>query len=145
MKNFLCQFGFPANPELKKDKSLTGRLKDDPNWLPEGPAGRVNDQGVRRFAKGYMAYAGAGPNSRDFQLIMSLHDDKFLGGGSPWEVPWGEVVGKESFETLDRIYTGYGENGPSQGMLGRKGVTEKVKEQWPKLDYILGCDVIDSE
>jgi hypothetical protein len=56
--------------------------------------------GTARFQKGYLAYAGAGKNSRGTQLIMSFQDNLFLGGGSPWEVPFAQVFGASSFETL---------------------------------------------
>ena len=79
------------------------------------------------------------------QLIVALDDNPRLAGGSPWEVPWGEVVGEESFHTLDNIYTGYGEKGPSQGRLRKEGSSEGVKKDFPNLDYILECNVIDSE
>ena len=78
------------------------------------------------------------------EFILALHDNERLGGGSPWEVPWGELVGKESFDTLDKIYTGYGENGPSQGRLSREGSSKGVLKEFPKLDYIVSCEVIDS-
>lgn len=91
-----------------------------------------------------MAYAGGGKNSRSNQFIVALKDNERLGGGSPWEVPWGEVVGKESFTTLDRIYTGYGEKGPSQGRLSREGSSESIQQEFPRLDYILGCTLVDS-
>lgn len=142
VKNFLCQFGIAGIPSY--NKPFNKNLPDDPNWLPEGPTHRTNELGVKRFGKGYLAYAGSGKNSRGNQLIVALSDNKMLGGGSPWEVPWGEVVGKESFRTLDKIYTGYGEKGPSQGRLSREGSSEGVMKEFPKLDYILGCDVIDS-
>jgi hypothetical protein len=101
--------------------------------------------GVKRFARGYFAYAGGGKDSRSNQLIVALNDNERLGGGSPWEVPWGEVVGEESFATLDKIYTGYGEKGPSQGRLSREGSSEAIAKEFPMLDYILSCDVVDSE
>jgi hypothetical protein len=47
--------------------------------------------GTRRFQKGYLAYAGAGKNSRGTQLIMAFESNLYLGGGSPWEVPWGQL------------------------------------------------------
>jgi hypothetical protein len=56
--------------------------------------------GTARFQKGYLAYAGAGKNSRGTQLIMSFQDNLYLGGGSPWEVPFAQVFGASSFETL---------------------------------------------
>lgn len=144
LKNFICQFGLAGTPELNK-KYRIKVLTDDPNWLPEGPTHKQNDAGVKRFAKGYMAYAGSGKNSRGNQFIVGLTDVGPLAGGSPWEVPWGELVGALSFETLDKIYTGYGENGPSQGILSKEGSSENVKTKWPLLDYITACQVIDVE
>lgn len=142
IKGFLCQFGIAGIPSY--NKRYRKNMKDDPNWLPEGPPGRKNDLGVKRFAKGYLAYAGGGPNTRGNQLIVALQDNERLGGGSPWEVPWGELVGVESFRTLDAIYTGYGEDGPSQGRLSKEGSSESIKKDFPLLDYVLGCDLIDS-
>lgn len=141
VKGFLCQFGLNADNSKKGDFRET--IEDDPNWLPEGPTGRENEQGVKRFALGYMAYAGAGKKSRSNQLIVALKANGPLAGGSPWEVPWGELVHPESFETLSKIYTGYGEKGPPQGQLGPKGMTEEMKAQWPKLDYIKKCHLVE--
>ena len=143
LEGFLCQFGIAGIPSL--NKPYNGNLKDDPNWLPEGPTHRKNELGVKRFGKGYLAYAGGGKDTRGNQLIVALKDNERLGGGSPWEVPWGEVVGEESYRTLDGIYTGYGEDGPSQGRLSREGSSEGVGRDFPKLDYVLGCDAIDSQ
>ena len=145
VKGFLCQFGIAGIPEYNKE--YNGRkhtLQDDTNWLPEGPTHRTNELGVKRFSKGFLAYAGGGKNSRSNQFIVALKDNERLGGGSPWEVPWGEVVGKESFATLDAIYTGYGEKGPSQGRLSREGSSENIQKEFPRLDYILGCTLVDS-
>lgn len=122
LKGFLCQFGIAGDPKFNdKDAYIFSKtILDDPNWLPEGPEGRVRD-GKFRFSKGYLAYAGSGPNSRSNQFIVALNENKFLGGGSPWEVPFGEVIGELSLQTLDKLYTGYDEKGPSQGRLYREG------------------------
>jgi len=112
--------------------------------LKEGPDFRTNEFGAYRFARGYLAYAGSGKNSRGNQLIVALGDNKRLGGGSPWEVPWGELVGRDSYDTLARISTVYGEKGPSQGLLHREGSSVHVKEQFPKLDYITSCKLVDT-
>jgi hypothetical protein len=32
-----------------------------------------------------------------------------LTGGSPWEVPFAQLVGENSYETLGKLYTGYGQ------------------------------------
>jgi peptidyl-prolyl cis-trans isomerase A (cyclophilin A) len=141
VKGFLCQFGLNADPSKRKDFKET--IEDDPNWLPEGPKYRENEQGVKRFAQGYLAYAGAGPKSRSKQLIMSLKANGPLAGGSPWEVPWGELVGQESFETLGKITTEYGEHGPPQGRLSTEGASGAIRQEWPNLDYIHSCQLVD--
>lgn len=141
IKDFICQFGLNSDPKLSNEFKLV--LEDDKNWLPEGPKHRKNSKGVVRFARGYLAYAGGGPNTRDNQLIVSLTNVETLAGGSPWEVPWGELVGKHSFDTLAKFYTGYGEDGPQQNDLWQKGVTKDTKKKFPKLDYITGCSVVD--
>jgi cyclophilin family peptidyl-prolyl cis-trans isomerase len=139
---FLCQFGLAG--EASHD--FRASIPDDPNWLPEGPTHRENSLGVKRFSRGYMAFAGAKNSkngSRTIQLIISLTDNGPLGGGSPWEVPWGELVGAHSFETLSKIYTGYGEKGPKQGQLHNAGALPKVLQEFPKLDWIQSCHVVD--
>jgi cyclophilin family peptidyl-prolyl cis-trans isomerase len=141
VKKFLCQFGLNASKEKRNDFDQT--IEDDPNWLPEGPTHRENDLGVKRFARGYLAYAGSGKHSRNKQFIVALEPNGPLAGGSPWEVPWGELVGDESFQVLSEMYTGYGENGPKQGMLHNNGMTDDMKLVFPKLDYISHCQLLD--
>jgi peptidyl-prolyl cis-trans isomerase A (cyclophilin A) len=141
LRNFLCQFGLSGIPAITKKYLKT--IPDDPMWLPTGPSHRENEKKVKRFAKGYLAYAGGGNNTRDNQFIVALKSNGPLAGGSPWEVPWGELVGKHSFVTLDNIYSGYDELGPTQGYLVNHGVTDEVKMKFPKLDYIISCTVVD--
>ena len=100
---------------------------------------------MKRFAKGYLAYAGSGKNSRGTQLIMAIKENGPLAGGSPWEVPWGELVGSDSYITLSKIYTGYGEKGPPQGRLMKEGASDSIRKEWPKLDYINSCAVVDEK
>lgn len=140
LRKFLCQFGLAGDPALNKPYSS---MKDDPPWLPLGPKHRFNAAGVKRFPKGYLAYAGGGQNSRSNQLIVALADNGRLAGGSPWEVPWGEVVGDISMRTLDQFYTGYGEKGPSQHILHKEGSSERVADDYPLLDYILECHIVE--
>jgi peptidyl-prolyl cis-trans isomerase A (cyclophilin A) len=140
INNFLCQFGLAGNIT----HLFQSGLADDVQWLPPGPDGRKNAAGIKRFNKGYFSYAGSGPNSRSNQLFVALHDDSYLGGGSPWEVPFGELVGAHSYTTLDAIYTGYGEKGPPQGLLHREHAMEQVALKWPLLDAVLSCNVVDN-
>eukprot|EP00591_Stephanopyxis_turris_P005038 CAMPEP_0195514992 /NCGR_PEP_ID=MMETSP0794_2-20130614/6212_1 /TAXON_ID=515487 /ORGANISM="Stephanopyxis turris, Strain CCMP 815" /LENGTH=259 /DNA_ID=CAMNT_0040643367 /DNA_START=562 /DNA_END=1341 /DNA_ORIENTATION=+ len=143
IEHYICKFGIAGKPML--NNAFSKGLADDPNWLPEGPNYRVNESGVKRFAKGYLAYAGSGKNSRSNQLIVALNDNELLGGRDPWEVPFGEIVGHTSFRTLDNIYTGYGEKGPSQPLLRKEGSSPSIAKQFPLLDYITSCHVVDDE
>ncbi len=144
IKGFLVQFGLSSQPEVQKafeTQHLKGKggLPDDPQWLPAGPPGRENAQGVKRFRKGYLSYAGAGKNSRGTQLFIAFEDNAYLGGGSPWEVPWGMLFGEQSYRTLASLYTGYGEK-VSQGKIRNRGM-EYLRAEHPLLDYISSCAV----
>ncbi|CAB9508031.1 PPIases accelerate the folding of proteins. It catalyzes the cis-trans isomerization of proline imidic peptide bonds in oligopeptides (By similarity) [Seminavis robusta] len=141
IKGFLCQFGLNNKPQVSE--RYKKRIPDDPQWLPEGTQHRQNEQGVKRFPKGYLAYAGAGKNSRDNQLFVALENIPTLAEEAPWEVPWGELVGKISFDTFAKVHTGYGDHGPPQGRLWREGMTEDSRKEFPKLDYITGCYIAD--
>lgn len=139
LRGFLIQFGLAGDPEVHRRYHAKGNLQDDPTWLPLGPRGRSLG-GITRYQKGYLGYAGAGKNSRGTQLIVALANNKFLGGGCPWEVPWGQVFGEESLATLDRIFTGYGEK-VSQGKIMNRGIAY-VEEEFPRVDVITDCRVV---
>lgn len=143
LRKFLCQFGLSS--DVSFSKLFRDQIEDDRNWLPEGKEHRQNDNGVKRFAQGYLAYAGSGKNSRNKQLIVSLAHVGTLAGGSPWEVPFGELVGDHSFDTLSKIYTGYGENGPKQGVLMKEGMSDSLRSKFPKLDYVKSCSIVDRQ
>lgn len=143
LKGFICQFGLNSNPKLSEVFQDT--IPDDLNWLPGGPKYKRNAKGVKRFARGYFAYAGNGEGTRNNQFIVSLDNVEPLGGGSPWEVPWGELVGNYSFETFSKVYTKYADKGPSQETLWRRGVSEEVRTNYPKMDYITACSVVDQD
>lgn len=136
-----CQFGLAGDPEATK--RFDTKLQDDQMWLPPGKDHRQNERGVKRYPQGYFTYAGGGNHSRTNQFVLTLKPNPLMGGGSPWEVPMGELVGKESFDTISKIYTGYGEKGPSQGLLRREGNSIKVQSDWPLLDYVTGCRILE--
>ena len=107
LKGFLIQFGLSSS-ETQKHYETTylkgkGGLKDDPQWLQEGPPGRQDEFGTKRFPKGYLAYAGAGKNSRGTQLIVALSDNAYLGEARPGKAPYSGTV----YRVLDSFYTGY--------------------------------------
>jgi hypothetical protein len=139
---WLCQFGLAGQASALFAK----KIKDDKQWLVQPAASAAEENGsssVKMFARGYFAYAGGGPNTRGRQLFVALADSSTLGAGGPWEVPWGELVGKHSFETLANIYTGYGEQGPDQDALTKEGAHEMIAKDFPLLDYIISCAVVD--
>ena len=72
LKGFLIQFGLPGDPEILKEWNAKGHLQDDPSWLPLGPSNRKVD-GITRYQRGYMAYAGAGKNSRCILIHSHIH------------------------------------------------------------------------
>jgi len=158
-----CQFGLSANKTLTKEFDRHKSIPDDPAWLPTGPEHRYsnasNTDRIKRYPKGVLTHAGSGKNSRGVQFVLTLKPNKFMGGGSPWEVPLGEVVDEFSSVgvnngnnendgvfvdvSLPDFYTGYGEKGPGQGLLRREGVSQSVREKWPLLDYVLRCSIVD--
>lgn len=138
IQDFLCQFGLAGS----KSKLFRNYIPDDVNWLPSGPNNRENKLGVARFAQGYLTYAGNNPDSRSNQLILALKPSGPLGGGSPWEIPWGELVGTHSFDTAANFYAGYGEGPPQEWLWEADGI-EKVKRDFPLLDFINSCHVVD--
>jgi peptidyl-prolyl cis-trans isomerase A (cyclophilin A) len=138
-----CQFGLASNTTWTKRFSTP--LLDDPPWLPLGPDHRQTENGVKRYPEGFLTYAGSGANSRSNQFVVTLKPNQFMGGGSPWEVPLGELVGTASFDTLHQFHTGYGEHGPSQKILRRDGITDRIAKEWPLLDYITACHLLETK
>jgi cyclophilin family peptidyl-prolyl cis-trans isomerase len=122
-------------------KLFDANILDDPLWLPTGSEHRTNADDVKRYPAGVLTHAGGGPNTRSNQFVLTLKPNKFMGGGSPWEVPMGEVVSE--MQILQQFYVGYGEKGPSQRILRREGVTESVRSNFPLMDYINNCQIID--
>jgi peptidyl-prolyl cis-trans isomerase A (cyclophilin A) len=130
--NFLTQFG--ANNVPSKQK-WNKQFPDDPSLdIP--------------FRKGYMSFAGSGPNSRNSQVFITYADVDFL-GNSPWETPFARVVlDSEGEAVLNGIYKGddippFG-NGPDQQRVFAEG-NEYIKKNFPQVDYILHCDMLEGQ
>ena len=146
MLNDACQFGLSGNPNMTKLYD-NKRIIDDPLWLPTGPTNRQNEYGVKRYPIGFWTFAGSGrTNTRSNQFVITLQPNKFMGGGSPWEVPLGELVGNTSYETISKWYTGYGQNkGPSQRILRQEGYSNEIQQKYPLMDLILNCNILQEE
>ena len=131
--HFLVQFGigYTTNGELKQWAKTS--IPDDPKRSDLLP-----------FREGMMSFAGSGPNSRSSQLFIAYDKAQNL-GTSPWETPFGEVIGAESLKTARNFYSGYGDmppwgKGPQQGPIHNQG-SSYIEENFPELDKFHTCDV----
>jgi peptidyl-prolyl cis-trans isomerase A (cyclophilin A) len=130
---FLTQFGIPPASDVRKRWRLAGSIKDDPTQN-------------RPILRGYLSFAGGGPNTRDSQLFIALADSTWL-GKAPWEVPLGRVI-EGMDEVLDALYSGYGEISP----FNKEGVDQGkiweddgyLRREFPKLDYFTDCAIIEA-
>lgn len=132
VKGFLTQFGLSTDPRKKHWHYKT--IPDDPH------NGRSIDQYV-------VSYAGSGPNSRSTQLFFAFEDLDFL-GKAPWEVPFGRII--DGFDTLNSLYKGYGDippygKGPDQQLIQSPDGEQYLKDNYPKLDYLLSCSVLETD
>jgi len=129
----LVQFGVAGDPAVTKQWEENGAIQDDPNILGNEP-----------FERGMISFAGSGPNSRTTQMFISFTDSSYL-GHSPWETPFGRVVG-DGMQTIDKFYSGYGDlptfggKGPNAFDIERKGAAWAA-QNFPALDFIESCVV----
>jgi peptidyl-prolyl cis-trans isomerase A (cyclophilin A) len=131
IKNFLVQFGMSLNRQLAAEAAELGAIRDDQRDL--SPAGK--------FRRGWVSFAGAGPNTRGNQLFITYKDTDGL-GKSPWETPIGRVV-----EGMDDVVDAFYEvgdmppwgSGPDPGMIHRDG--REYLKKFPKLTYIVDCRI----
>jgi peptidyl-prolyl cis-trans isomerase A (cyclophilin A) len=128
--NFLCQWGaVPATPNAKIYESI----KDDAK-KPE----------LRNFKKGYLSFAGSGPDSRTTHIFMALGDQADSLGSQSWETPFAQVS-SESFEkTVTHFTTSYGEmppwgKGPDPQKIQEPDGHTYLTQNFPLLDYIKSC------
>jgi peptidyl-prolyl cis-trans isomerase A (cyclophilin A) len=124
IENFVAQFGINGNPSVNQA------------WGSR----RIPDDSVRHSnARGTIAFASEGPNTRTVQLFINLKDNQKLdafGGGFP---PIGEIM--DGLNVAESLYDGYGEGAPS-GLGPRQEIfTDQgnayVQRYFPKLDLIL--------
>jgi len=128
VKGFLVQFGIAAEPSKWSEWYEKGPIEDDTNHVP--------------FKRGYLSFAGSGPNSRTTELFVAYSDDNSF-GSTPWETPFGVVT---NMDILDKIYDGYGDvvpfgSGPDQQEMYKRG-NSYLRENFPKLDFIVECTIV---
>ncbi|MCM2267966.1 MAG: peptidylprolyl isomerase [Elusimicrobiales bacterium] len=128
IEGFMVQFGIHGDPAVAS-AWRGARIQDDP---------------VKQSnAKGYISYAMAGPNTRTTQFFINYGNNSRLDdmGFSPF----GKVT--EGMDVVEKIYNGYGEGapsgmGPDQGRVQMQG-NAYLKADFPKLDYILGAELLN--
>eukprot|EP00565_Helicotheca_tamesis_P009626 CAMPEP_0185728656 /NCGR_PEP_ID=MMETSP1171-20130828/4010_1 /TAXON_ID=374046 /ORGANISM="Helicotheca tamensis, Strain CCMP826" /LENGTH=309 /DNA_ID=CAMNT_0028397385 /DNA_START=84 /DNA_END=1013 /DNA_ORIENTATION=- len=141
---FLTQFGIGAD-YAKRTKVRTNTIPDDPQV------------GIL-FRPGYMAYAGSGDNSRSSEVFIVMPETsesqlKYFGTNS-WETPFAEVDlsnfgGDATLSPMARWHSygdmpPYGEGPDSQLIYAEDGY-EYLKENFPELDYIQSCFIVDEK
>lgn len=128
---FLTQFGIS---DKKQYADMHGQqIRDDPNLhIP-----------VR---KGYLSYAGSGPNSRSTQIFIAYSDSDFL-GKEPWETPFARVTqNPANLAVLDAIHKlgdikPFGD-GPDQQELYRLG-NGYIRKEFPQIDFVQSCSILN--
>uniref|UniRef100_A0A7S3NN29 PPIase cyclophilin-type domain-containing protein n=1 Tax=Aureoumbra lagunensis TaxID=44058 RepID=A0A7S3NN29_9STRA len=131
VENFICQTGISGDPKVHRKYEA---IADDVQWLD-----LTKPQPMKR---GYLSFAGSGQNSRTTEFFFAFRDLQL--GNAPWEVPFAQIIGEESFLTMDRFYVGYGDipdfggNAPLQGRMYEEGIAY-LEGNFPHLDYIEHC------
>jgi peptidyl-prolyl cis-trans isomerase A (cyclophilin A) len=120
--NFMVQFGIHGDPAVSA-QWRNARL----------PVDKV----VKSNTRGMITYAmGGSPDTRTTQMFINFKNNANL--DAMGFAPFGEVT--SGMESVDKIYTGYGEGaprgqGPEQGLVQSEGNAYLMKS-FPKLDYI---------
>ena len=121
---FVAQFGIAS----KHDVSAIWReakMKDDPV--------------VESNKRGTIVFATSGADSRTSQMFINFQDNANLDGMG--FAPFGRVV-KGMEETVDQIYSGYGER-PEQARIQDEG-NRYLKKEFPNLSYVKSVRRIES-
>lgn len=123
VRHFVVQFGISAYPQVSAAWS-NAEIQDDPS------AGRHN-------ARGTIAFASAGANTRTTQVFINTGNNVQLDG---YEfTPFGVVT--SGMKTVDSLYGGYGDRPtPHQAEMARQG-NAYFRAHWPRLDTILSARV----
>uniref|UniRef100_A0A7S4S3K6 PPIase cyclophilin-type domain-containing protein n=1 Tax=Ditylum brightwellii TaxID=49249 RepID=A0A7S4S3K6_9STRA len=136
-------FGLTSDVE-KSAQYLYKTIPDDPQWLPQNQT----DPHQRLTRRGYVSFAGNGPNTRAAIFVLALQNTAFADTVPDtqvsWLVPFAELVGFESYRTMDSFYTGY-DHGPSPSLLLRHGFNNYAKKKYPKMGFIKECHVMDDK
>ncbi len=105
------------------------------------------------FEPGTISFAGSGHDSRTTEIFIVMPGaakeqlNKF--GENSWETPFAVIDGDVEKSALKKIYSGYGDMPPwgkgpdSNRIYDVDGYTRYLPKNFPKLDYIDRCYVVD--
>lgn len=124
---FIVQFGMAGDPTVNSMMGSTS-IDDDP----------VKEKNAR----GTVAFAQAGKNTRSTQVYINLKNNAELDRAA--FVPFGRVV--EGMDVVEKLYGGYGEwsppgRGPEAARIQRQG-NSYLDAQFPKLDKLKKASVV---
>jgi peptidyl-prolyl cis-trans isomerase A (cyclophilin A) len=133
VENFLCQFGYRPETDDAYKKWDSATILDDVRTNPDD----------RYFKRGEISFAGGGKNSRSSHLFVTLGKHVSSLGKEPWETQVGYVTESSMNDVVLKWYTGYGDmppwgEGPAPDKIQQQGLSY-LAEEFPKLDYWLGC------
>lgn len=136
------QFGVPESESLRRKYKASPPIKDDTQSRDVNPK-IPRDPNFRR---GYMSFAGGGPNTRKTDVFITYMTGNANGNPSaPWEVPVAEVI--EGMDHVESFTTEYGDlqmfggNAPDSNRIWEEGYAFLQKE-YPQIDYIGPCTLV---
>ncbi len=128
VRNFVAQFGIPADPEAARLWSQAA-ITDDPVKLGN--------------AKGTLTYAADGPRSRTTQVFINLKDNSKTLDKAGFAA-FGKVI--SGMDVVENLYGAYGElapkgGGPDPKLIERQGLTY-LETSFPRLDIIKKASIV---
>lgn len=136
LNSVLVQFGeHTVNPD--------GPHRAHRSALPDETRPRPQSENGDLLKRGWMSYAGGGPNTRTTSVFFVTRQVNPL-GKAPWEVAFAELP-DASVAVVDSLYHGYGDwdifkcptcNGPNPGRVRMEG-NAYLERSFPKLDKLI--------
>lgn len=132
IEGFICQFG-SAPPRL--NTKIYPTIPDD---QPKAD--------LRNFKRGFVSFAGFGPNSRSTHIFITLGGAVKSLGSQPWETPFAYVTEDSILSTVSRFSTAYGETfprgaGPEPRKIEAADGVEYLRRDFPLLDSFVSCSI----
>ena len=127
-EGYIAQFGLHRSPKV------IARWKN--NTMVDDPVKATN-------ARGTLAYAMTGPDTRTTQIYINLKDNPHL--DAEGFAPFGRIV--EGVDVIDKLYSGYGESAGGGMRGGKQGRIEKggnayLERHFPRLDFIRRARIV---